>query len=393
MTRKEQIIFLLATSLFWAGMYTYPVLLSNHVTDTLLGTPAMAGLVVGSYGFTQMVLRLPLGIYSDIIRKRRPFMIMGMVAGMVAALGFVAVKTPGAALICRGLSGVAASTWVMFSVMYSAQFSQEDLTAAMGRLTIVQYAPQLLGMLIGGFLAQWISRDVAFLLGAASGLAGVVTTSMIKDTPSDAPPLTLRAFASVAKNKRLIFSTLLSALFHIVVWSTVLGFTANWAKDVIGAGESQLGILSAMYLLPNVVLPQFTTGFLARKMGVRGVVTLGFLVAALACALFGHTYNIIALFLVTALFGVGMTMILPFCFANAVSGVEAEKRGAAMGFYQSIYSIGMFVGPVLAGGVIEWFGTEGITRGYMANFYLMAGICAAGAVLAALLWTKKRMGS
>ena len=49
-----------------------------------------------------------------------------------------------------------------------------------------------------------------------------------------------------------------------------------------------------------------------------------------------------------------------------------------MGFYQSIYGAGMFLGPVLAGGIVQ-------AAGYRANFFAMAGILVIGAALS-LLW-------
>ena len=68
---------LAAVFLFWFSVYTYPSFLTTYATDTLGATKVMAGMIVGSYGLTQMVLRIPLGIVSDIIRKRKPFVMLG----------------------------------------------------------------------------------------------------------------------------------------------------------------------------------------------------------------------------------------------------------------------------------------------------------------------------
>ena len=70
---------MVVTALFWFSMYTYPMLLSGHVENALGGTAADAGLVVGSYGLTQMLLRIPVGFLSDRARRRKPFIAAGMI--------------------------------------------------------------------------------------------------------------------------------------------------------------------------------------------------------------------------------------------------------------------------------------------------------------------------
>ena len=72
-----------------------------------------------------------------------------------------------------------------------------------------------------------------------------------------------------------------------------------------------------------------------------------------------------------------MGLLLPVTVSGAIQNIEPERRGAAVGFYQSVYGAGMFLGPVMAGGIVKAFG-------YQANFFSMAGILILGAVLTAL---------
>ena len=50
------------------GVLPYPSLLTP--CSEIGATLTQAGLIVGSYGFTQMILRFPLGVYADHIVKR-----------------------------------------------------------------------------------------------------------------------------------------------------------------------------------------------------------------------------------------------------------------------------------------------------------------------------------
>ena len=64
---------LAAIFLFWFSMYTYPSFLSGYVQNVLGAGSVLVGMIVGSYGFVQMLLRIPLGICSDRVKKRRVF--------------------------------------------------------------------------------------------------------------------------------------------------------------------------------------------------------------------------------------------------------------------------------------------------------------------------------
>jgi MFS family permease len=129
--------------------------------------------------------------------------------------------------------------------------------------------------------------------------------------------------------------------------------------------------------MTNTILSRFS-GALSSRFGAMPMLVAGFLICAAASALFAFSYTAAMLFAVQALYGVGMGLILPVTVAGAIRNIDPEMRGAAMGFYQSVYGAGMFLGPVLAGGIVQ-------TAGYRVNFFAMAGILAMGAALS-LLW-------
>jgi len=361
--------------LLWMSVYTYPSFLPAYVKADLGATSVFVGMVVGSYGFTQMLLRIPLGVLSDVLRRRKPFLIGGMVASLLSAAGLAVVKTPAGALIFRGLAGVAVSTWVAHIALYSQCFDPSETADAMGRLSAAQYGSQMVAMLLGGLMAQHVSTAAAFALGALAAVAGFVVVAGVPETPIESAP-SARVLLCVVGNRALLVSALLATVFQFAAWGTVLGFTANWASEVVGLGASALGLLSAALQLTNAVLSRFS-GSIARKFGERRALTAGFIACAAASALFAFSYSAPLLFASQMLFGAGMGLLLPITVSGSVQNIEPERRGAAAGFYQSVYGAGMFLGPVVAGGIVKAFG-------YRANFFSMAGILALGAALTAL---------
>ena len=149
-------------------------------------------------------------------------------------------------------------------------------------------------------------------------------------------------------------------------------------------------------LLPNTVISRFSGGVLARRFGRRAVLVGGFACLAAACLLYPHTKSLAELIAVQALFGSGVGLIMPITMASAIQDIPNERRGAAMGIYQAVYGLGMFLGPVLAGWVIERFSGTGAAGeilavpGYVANFRVGAAIAVLGGLAAGLLTRRKK---
>ena len=401
--KKNEILLLSAVFLFWFSVYTYPSFLTTYVTNTLGAAKVLAGTIVGSYGLTQMILRIPLGIVSDVLKKRKLFVMIGFLLSFVSAAGLSVVAVLAgrenvpqglayAVLIFRGMAGMMAATWVNFSVLYASSYQGDQVVKAMSRIIVPQFGSQVVAMLLGAQLAGNIGELWAFVLAAAAAIAGLIVMSRVKEQPPTGEPMTVKGFLEVARNRELITGTVLATIYQLVMWATVQGFVQNWAKEVIGVTTAQLGFLSVANLLPCTILSHFSGTFFAPRYGRKPVLAAGFAAMALACVLYPQTRSLLSLILVQILLGSGVGLIMPLTMASAIETVPNEKRGAAMGIYQAVYGLGMFLGPVIGGIVIEKFGgsaaAEVPVQGYIANFYVAMIIALIGGFLAVAL-TKK----
>ena len=391
---RKELPVLAAIFFFWFSMYTYPSFFSAYVSDRLLAPEVMTGLIVGAYGFAQMILPIPLGIVSDWTRRRKPFVVLGFCASLLACAGLMLTEslaargqvgtfTHAVALLARGLSGVTAATWVSFSVLYSASYEADEIAPAVSRLMVPQYGSQIVAMLLGAQLAQRVHETAAFALAAVAALAGLVLMRCVPDRPPEEERLTLKSFAAVLNDRGLKIGTLLGTLFRLVCWGTVLGFVPNWARDVAGFSVSQLGYLSVMYLLPNTVMARLSGACLAPRFGFRKVLAAGFAIVGVACFLYPRATGLWALLAVQGVFGVGMGLILPLTLSAAIRDIPDRRRGAAMGVYQAVYGVGMFIGPVAAGWIISALPTA--VEGMTVNFYFNGALSLLGVALTLLL--------
>ena len=391
---RKELPVLAAIFFFWFSMYTYPSFFSAYVSDRLLAPEVMTGLIVGAYGFAQMILPIPLGIASDWTRRRKPFVALGFIASLLACAGLIAAEalaarghvgtlTHAVALLARGLSGVTAATWVSFSVLYSASYEADEIAPAVSRLMVPQYGSQIVAMLLGAQLAQRVNETAAFALAAVAALAGLVLMRRVPERPPEGERLTLKSVAGVLSDRGLRVGTLLGTLFRLICWGTVLGFVPNWARDVAGLSVSQLGYLSVMYLLPNTVMARLSGAHLAPRFGFRKVLAAGFAIVGLACFLYPRATGLWPLLGVQGIFGLGMGLILPLTLAAAIRDIPDRRRGAAMGVYQAVYGVGMFIGPVAAGWIISALPTA--IEGMTVNFYVNGALSLLGVALTLLL--------
>jgi MFS family permease len=250
-------------------------------------------------------------------------------------------------------------------------------------------------MLLGSQIAGHFGEFWALLLATAGGVAGLIVMSQVKEQRPTGEPMTVKGFLEVAKNRELITGTVLATVYQLVVWATVQGFVQNWARDVIGFTTAQLGYLSVANLLPNTILARLSGTVFAPKFGRKTVLVGGFVFIAAACFLYPYTRSLVSLLAVQALLGAGVGLIVPLTMASAVETIPNAKRGAAMGIYQAIYGLGMFLGPVIAGAVIERFSGGAATdtipvQGYIANFYVAMAMALAGGVLALIFTSNKK---
>lgn len=376
-------LFVVATAVFWFSLYLYVPILSPY-TQVLGGSLGIVGLVVSSYGLTQLVLRIPTGIWSDRLGRRKPFVIAGFVASALAAAGMGLAPEPISLLIFRGLSGVAATMWVAMTVLYASYLPPERTTQAMGLMNATSSFAQLLATFLGGLVADAWGWRAPFWGATAAAVVGLGLSLAILDrTRRPAQPLAWRELAAAGKEPLLVTASALAALAQYVTFSTVFGFTPVYATS-LGASRSELGVLTLIAQIPAALGSLLVSSPLARRVGERWLVVWG-----LAC-LAGGTLavplcrQIWQLDLTQAVAGLGRGIAFPVLMGLSLRAVTPERKSTAMGYFQSLYSIGMFLGPMLSGFL-------GDRWGLAALFAVAGGVGLAGAATAAALPILQRM--
>ena len=80
-------LFCISTFFFWGSLYIFVPILPVYAESVPGGTLSTVGLVLGSYSVALILLRIPLGVWSDSLGARKPFILAGLIAIAVGALG------------------------------------------------------------------------------------------------------------------------------------------------------------------------------------------------------------------------------------------------------------------------------------------------------------------
>ena len=245
-TKRQHLVFAIATILYWSTLYIYVPILSPYLEDRGLSI-GLIGFILGSYGLTQVITRLPLGMYSDVMSRRKPFLIIGMLAGLVSCALFMLPGSWGGPLAGRLMAGLCAAAWVPFSVLYASYYPANQTHQAMGTLSFLTVFGQLVGMSASGGLAAWGGWNYAFLCGIIIAGIGAIVAAFVYE-PSTASPQKptsrpsasetatdknrLASLTSVFRSKQLWRVSILSLLAHGILFITMFGFTPLQASEI-----------------------------------------------------------------------------------------------------------------------------------------------------------------
>ena len=386
MAKHRNIIIFAATFFMWFSIYSYQANFTPYM-ESLKISASIIGLIVGSYGFTQMVLRVPLGILSDKLGTRKLFIIIGITFTFLSAVFLFLFDNVFVILFARASAGIAASTWVSFTVLFSSYHDKDKTVGALGTLDFFSNTGQLGGIICGSLLVSFtVWKDkAAFMLAVVIGLVSFILSFMIYEDREKLRQLTKPAESkqssqsnksnqsnqtdiTAAANKTLIIISVIGAVSQLITFSTIFGFTPAYAKDVLKINSLQNGILMVFSYLPTAFGALFMGKFLAGKIKEYKLVFTGMLLLGLSTILIPMINNYYLLVITQTAAGFGKGISFPLLMGLSIKKIPENRRGTAMGIFQAVYSFGMFFGPLIVGVIKENFTLS-------SAFILIGSIC------------------
>lgn len=371
--RIQLVLFCTGIMLFWAALYLFVPILAVY-SRARGASLALIGAITGSYGITQLLLRIPLGAASDRLGWRKPFVLGGTIVAITSCLGLAWAPGPLWILLFRALSGVAASVWVTVSVLFAGFFSPENAVRAAGILSFLSAVGQMVSTTAGGWVADQWGWTAPFLGGAVLGVLSLFCTLPIGEKRARGANRPTWRFWSVATKPSLLMVSLLAALDQYAFHTTIQGFIPLYANE-LGASATVLGWLASATLIPYLLM-SLTAAGLAARMGELRTVSMGLFIGFVAVFAVPWVQNVPLLVVMRVLHGVGRALVYPVTMGLSIKGVPQEERATAMGVFQAVYSLGMFAGPAFSGLIAQSWG--------LSTVFWMTGVLSFMAAVVAL---------
>jgi MFS family permease len=325
--------------------------------------PALVGLAMGIYGLTQAVLQLPLGMASDRFGRKRVIVLGLLVFAGGSLLAALADSLTGL-LVGRALQGAGAVSAAVTALL-------ADQTRDAVRTKAMALVGGSIGLMFAVALvaapALAAAVGLAGLFGLTCGLALAGVAVVIWWVPPESAQHDAQAprgrLADVWAHADLLRLNLGVFVLHTVQLSMWVAVPAMLVQAGLDKDHHW------QVYLPAVVLSFGAMGGLfALERGGRlraallGAIALVLLVQAglgwLAAS--GST---------PTLWVLGPLLFLFFCGFNALEASQpslvsrmapASLRGAALGSYNTLQSLGLFAGGALGGALVKWAGAPGL---------------------------------
>ena len=364
--------------LYWFSLYTYipfqvPYLYALNVT------PSIVGIILGLYGASQMILRFPFGIISDYFGKYKIFIVLGSLLSAVSCIIKIVYPSANGFLVGNILTGVAASTWLMYMVLYYSYFDRSKEHMAASKCLVANVIGMFLGFLFATIFYQKFGMNLMLIAAALAAFAATILALFLKEEKREKKN-NIKDLILVIKNKRLLFFSVLSIIEQGIHMAASVSFTLNRIKE-LGGASYLVGIASLLNMFFAIVSAYIASTSFASKRGSKFYVPFSFVLLGLYCVAVILTKNIFVIVASQILSGLSIGMLASYLTSETLIEINRDKKSSAMGFYQTAYSIGIFIYPIITGKIVEMYSIE------IAYIFLTASavICA----FIALLYYKK----
>ena len=373
--RNSVFFFCILNFFWWAGLYLYVPILPVYIQSagTNLDT---VGVILSAYAIPQVLFRIPLGIWSDRLRRRKSLIAGGIIFTSLGALGLGLTTNPWILFLSRMTTGIGAATWVVFPLYFNAYYPANDSGKAIGLINFVRSVSLIAATAGSGFIAEGFGLDRPFFLAALLVVPALLALSLTKESPiSQVLPPSRRSSLSVATRPLLLTVSLMAILLHFAVFTGVFGFIPIYAAE-IGASDGELGLIT-MINLGFSAFGALMAVWIWERFGYRLTITLSAFLISISLFVIPFISAVPVLMASQISCGLGSGVLMTLFMVLSIHGVPQQHQATAMGVFQAVYAVGMLAGPLTSGFL-------GSVLGLSTIFYLAASLIIVIIILAFL---------
>ncbi len=345
-------------------------------------SPGYVGFMFALYGGALVLSRIPIGILGTFVREKKLLM-GGLLATSVGLALVPLVPYPAALLGSRVFLGIGSGFWVIYTTLY-VRLSSRSTGEAMARITLAYGVGIAIAGILGGILVEQWGWFAPFWAGAVISMLAIFALLPLKEGREERTSSSFQRgrFLSLLCNPRLLLISMIALLAFFVGFSTVWGFSQNFAARTLDATPLWLGIIAFAALFAYASAMRSSV-FIRGRVGSRTAVVVGLGLVSAGTLSIPFSGGVRVLAALHAVIGLGLGTVYPILMAASIENTDANARTEAMGVFQSIYALGILFGPLVSGLIVQ-------TVGMKPMFLVNACVAFLAVLLSVVLFPKLR---
>ena len=324
-------------------------------------SPDVITLLLTAFFAAQFVAGPFIGRLSD-RRGRLPVLLLSQVGTVIAFLMIGFAQSAALLFFARVLDGVTGGNIIVAQAYVTDIMPENRRTQALGYVMAAFGMGFIVGPGIGGLLASQFGPQIPFLFAAAAALATVILTFFaLEETLSKSDQARNRDSKRARMNPaNLVRNVPLLAVMSVSFVSRfgfglLIGTFALFAEKVLFAGFDFAAVSLGVGLLLMVVgVGQFITQILLLPAALKRysdplIVLLGAGSRTVAMFLLAIATEPVLGSASMVFFAIGSGLLLPPLQSLVTKTVPVEMRGAVLGLYHSVMSLGVIISTAVAG--------------------------------------------
>jgi len=364
--------------------------------EQLDGGPEIITLIIAMYALIQFATSPWIGRLSDRF-GRRP-VLAWTTAGAAFSYALLGIADDlWLVVLSRALAGACAGNLGVAFAYTADVMKPKERARAFGRLTTgftlgITFGPALGGLLAGTDMATANFMAPAFVATGLSGLACFCVLAFLPESHTPDPdtaiggaknsPSLLAQVGIVARADVLAKLAIVSFLFFMA-WTQLLSIFALWANRVLEQGPAEIGLMFMYMGLVGAVTQFVLTGPLAKKVGEMRILYLTTIGMLIGMGGLTHTDTVAWVIVALTVASAANSLFTPLLTTVVAQKSPAKQRGAMLGIFQSIGSLGRVAGPTFSGAAFA-------NLGYNSPFHIAAAVMVPCLILLLLANRKQR---
>ncbi|MDX6022131.1 MFS transporter [Scandinavium sp. V105_16] len=353
--RPEARLFFVISILFFICIHSIDAFLAPMMLEQGI-EPQVMGMIMGASGLATLLIRFPLGIVSDVVKSRKIFIQISLLLPIFTWPLAWFDPNPVTLYLAKAADGVTAATWVLYNILFMRYFDRSEAPAAVALLALAGPVGVFIGNCIGGLLIHYFDNNIAFFLSCMSGLLALLLTTRITDVHDAVRAPTLQACVVAARkqlsDRSVWMIGILATIVILVPFATRDTLTPIYAEQ-LGARAGILSLLSNIHLVFYAIAVALCSSVFYKRLGVVKTAVLGIILQVLSTIGIPFTSNMYVIYGLQAMAGFSFGMAFAAFMSLSVVNTTSDEQSTRMGLFQTIYSLGMFIGPVIMGVMLQ----------------------------------------